>query len=585
MDINKIGKYTISFPIKQGSYAYTYKVKDDQGKNFFLKLINIAKLSLQQIDSATHEVTEVALAMTVQHRNLLHTVDTGEIVIDGQKYAYLVCDYIVGESLKDKLQRDKHCTVYEIKQIVTGILDGLEYLHQREPPIIHNAILPQNIMLDMTGTLLRPVIVDFGHTQTLATRNTQFFCEDLNPFYLAPEMFHQIFSIRTDLYAVGVLMYNMLYGFLPWYINICSIPKEDLVAAILQARQQPLKVPNVNIFELNDNMLHIIAKATEQNVDKRFQSAKEFLQAIQQESTTIDSTYHIVDIPQRRQEHNTLSIKKGNGFADVAGMEQLKERLQTEVIDLFQHPEKYKKLRVNIPNGILLYGPPGCGKTFIAEKLAEELQCNYMYVRCSDIATPYIHGGQEKIAALFNKARKDAPTILFLDELDSLIADRSRHNTVSEAGEVTEFLTQINNCADDRVLVIGATNNPRGIDHAALRSGRFDIKVFVPAPDDTARGKLLQLFLKDIAHTDVDYNKLTFLTKGYMANDIKLLVNKAALITARHDKDHISMDTLLVVINNSKGELPSVTSSMIKEYESIRDEFEGNYYHNTIGFH
>lgn len=142
-------------------------------------------------------------------------------------------------------------------------------------------------------------------------------------------------------------------------------------------------------------------------------------------------------------------------------MSELKHRLNTEIIDLIKFPEKYKKLKVKIPNGMLLYGPPGCGKTFIAEKFAEELGCNYMYVHCSDVASPYIHGGQEKIAALFEQAKEDAPTILFLDELDAMIADRSRHTNVSEYGEVNEFLTHLNNCADNHIFVIGATNNPK----------------------------------------------------------------------------------------------------------------------------
>ena len=101
---------------------------------------------------------------------------------------------------------------------------------------------------------------------------------------------------------------------------------------------------------------------------------------------------------------------------------------------------------MSIPNGLLFYGPPGCGKTFFAERFAEEIGCNYMYVLCSDVASPYIHGGQEKIANLFEEARKNAPTILFLDEVEAMIMDRSKHNNVSEQGEVNEFLGQLNNC-------------------------------------------------------------------------------------------------------------------------------------------
>ncbi len=382
-------------------------------------------------------------------------------------------------------------------------------------------------------------------------------------------------------------MYNLLYGIVPWYVDLKGVAKDDRVATILESRKTPLKIPNIKIFELDDNLLNIIAKATDQNVDKRFQTANEFLLALNGEITSLGSPYELVDIPKER---GTTTkgvegiVKNGNGFADVAGMEELKKRLQTEIIDLFRNPEKYTKLRVKIPNGILLYGPPGCGKTFIAEKFAEELGCNYVYVHCSDVALPYIHGGQEKIASLFANAKKDAPTILFLDEIDALIADRSRHTNVSESGEVNEFLTQLNNCADNRILVIGATNNPKGIDPAALRSGRLDIKVYVPAPDENSRVQLLELYLKDIAASNVDYKELAKKTNGYVSKDIAVLVNKAAMITAQNDKELIEMDTLLSVIDNSKGELPSVSSVHMQHYESIRAEFEGSNGRKQIGF-
>ncbi len=587
MQPREIGKYKVSFPIKKGVYAETYRVKDEKGDNYFLKLVNRAKLSKQQVEDTTNAITEFVLAKSLNHPNLAHTVETGEIVIEGQKYAYMVSDYIVGETVYDKLLREKHCTVYEVKQIITGALNGLKYLHRGDEPIIHNAIMPQNVMLDMSANTFVPIIIDFGHAQKLTADNTKFYTDGLNPFFLAPEVFRGVYSTRTDLYSVGAMMYNLLYGIVPWYVKLENVAKDDRVSAILEVRKSPLKIPNIKIFELDDNLLNIIAKATDQDVDKRFQSANEFLLALNEEITSLGSSYELVDIPKEKgttTEGVEGIVKKGNGFADVAGMEDLKKRLQTEVIALFRNPEKYTKLRVKIPNGILLYGPPGCGKTFIAKKFAEELGCNYIYVHCSDVASPYIHGGQEKIATLFANAKKNAPTILFLDEIDALIADRSRHTNVSESGEVNEFLTQLNNCADNRILVIGATNNPKGIDPAALRSGRLDIKVYVPAPDAHSRTQLFELYLKDIAASNVDYKELAKKTNGYVSKDIAVLVNKAALITAQNDKELIEMDTLLSVIDSSRGELPSVPSAYMRQYESIRDEIEGINERKPIGF-
>ena len=393
---------------------------------------------------------------------------------------------------------------------------------------------------------------------------------------MASEMFRGLYSTRTDLYSVGVMMYHLLFGVLPWYVDLSSVSPQDRITRILEERKSPLKIPDVDIFELDDNLLAIIAKAVSQDVDERFQSADEFLRAINGETELSKTQYVKMNIvASKNKEEKPKTTKRGNGFADVAGMDELKHRLNTEVIDLIRFPEKYKKLKVKIPNGMLLYGPPGCGKTFIAEKFAEELGCNYIYVHCSDIASPYIHGGQEKIASLFNKAKENAPTILFLDELDAMIADRSRHTNVSEYGEVNEFLTQLNNCADNQIFVIGATNNPQAIDPAALRSGRLDIKMFVTAPDIKSRKLLFELFLKDIADESVDYEKMAELTDGFLSKDVSVLVNKAALLTAQANKEKISMEILLATLDKSKGELPSISKDVLCQYERMRTKFEG----------
>jgi len=581
-----IGPYKVVFPIKKGLYAETYRVTNEMGEKYFLKLINLAKLSDLQVEGPIENVIERGIIKNIAHPNITKMVDSGETIIDGQRYVYIICDYIVGETVQQKVSREKHCSVYDIKQIITGVLNGLKYLHRQEEPIIHNELTPDNIMLDLSGTSMVAKIIDFGHAQKLNSKNHKCYIDGLNPFFMAPEMFKGLYSTRTDLYAVGTMMYYLLYGIYPWYVDISNI-KMDLREKVLFAeRQNPLKIPNINIFELDETMLKVIAKSLNQDVDKRFQSADEFLLALNGEVEIEDANFEKVDVEGATvpKEKTVVNKKKGNGFEDVAGMEDLKQRLRTEVIDIINNPDKYRKLRVKIPNGILLYGPPGCGKTYIAEKFAEEIGCNYMYVHCSDVASPYIHGGQEKIAALFEKARENAPTVLFLDELDAMIADRSRHNNVSEYGEVNEFLTQLNNCADNHVFVIGATNNPKGIDSAALRSGRLDIKVYVPAPDVSERIALFKLYLKDIVTGDVNYELLAEKTEGYVSRDVCSLINNAARETAQSNLDLINMQTLLNCIEKYKKQFPSVSKDVLKQHEQLREEFEGHIDRKPIGF-
>ena len=254
-------------------------------------------------------------------------------------------------------------------------------------------------------------------------------------------------------------------------------------------------------------------------------------------------------------------------------MTALKEQLQSDVIDLIQDPQQAKELGLSMPNGLLFFGPPGCGKTFFAEKFAEEAGFNYRYIKCSDVASPYIHGGQEKIAAIFDEARENAPAILFFDEIDAMIKDRSKHNNVSEAGEVNEFLAQLNNCGEDGVLVIGATNKPDEIDEAALRAGRLEFKYYIPLPDAETRASIFEInLLKRKCDFGIDYEKLASLTENYISADIKMIIDNAARLTFRRKLGKITQQILEEVIANSK---PSISSDIIKKHEEIRDKFLG----------
>ena len=245
-----------------------------------------------------------------------------------------------------------------------------------------------------------------------------------------------------------------------------------------------------------------------------------------------------------------------------------------EIIKVLKDPERAKKFGITIPNGILLYGPPGCGKTFFAEKLAEEIGCNYMYVKCSDVASPYIHGGQEKIANIFNEARENAPTLLFLDEVEAMLTDRSRHNNVSESGEVNEFLAQLNKCGQEGVTVIGATNKPDIIDEAALRSGRLALHYYIPQPSFEARKQLFEINLKNRSvDVGIDYDKLATMTDNYSCSDIKEIVDNAGRVAFGNDSDCITQEMLETAVNNLKTHL---TIDTIRKHEAIRDSFESD---------
>lgn len=568
---DNIAGYTVVSLVKESVYAETYRVKDTNGQNYLLKLIILSKLGRKYFD-VEKNVLELEIAKRLDHPNVEHIHDFGEIVIDSQHMSYLVFDYISGETVSQKMIREGRILPYDAVQIAIGVLNGLEYIHSLSPAIIHNEVTVQNVMLDMSQGANAPILIDFGHSCCQNQGRNTINVDALNPFYLAPELCNGLYTPASDLYSVGVMLYHMIYSVVPHFIDVSKYndSPEDLADAIDYEKQTPIKIPDLNV-DVPNNVSIAIMKAVSYNVDERFRSAAEFIQALNSE-TDIPVGNFIVEHTAQKYSETKPSKKKGCGFADVAGMQYLKDQLQSDVIELLKHPEEALSLGISIPNGILFYGPPGCGKTYFAEKFAEEVGCNYMYIRCSDVATPYIHGGQEKIAAIFKEARVNAPTVLFLDELDAMIADRTLQNNNSMSGEVNEFLTQLNNCGRHKVIVIGATNNPLVIDKAALRAGRLEMKYYIAQPDFNTRVALFKVNLENRrVDFGIDYDKLSSMTENFVSADITLIVDNAARKAFRNHTNLITMELLEEVIRESR---PSVSLEEIREYEKIRDMFE-----------
>jgi hypothetical protein len=222
---------------------------------------------------------------------------------------------------------------------------------------------------------------------------------------------------------------------------------------------------------------------------------------------------------------------ENRGLNKVAGMSLLKDQLRKEIIGPLRSPQIYEKYRIGVPNGILFYGPPGCGKTYMARQLAEELGYFFQDVKPSDVASRFIHDTVLRIREMFDLALEKAPSVLFIDEFDAFAPSRSElgGHQQYKSEEVNEFLANLEGCADRKVLVIAATNAPEKIDAAVRRAGRFAKLVFIPPPDAEARIAMLQFHLLDRpVEPDVDIRGVGLVLDGYSASDIRFLVEEAA---------------------------------------------------------
>lgn len=235
-------------------------------------------------------------------------------------------------------------------------------------------------------------------------------------------------------------------------------------------------------------------------------------------------------------------------FKDVAGAEEAKEELK-EIIEFLKTPQKFQKLGAKIPKGILLVGPPGCGKTLLARAVAGEAKVPFFSISGSDFVEMFVGVGASRVRDLFEQGKKNAPCIIFIDELDAVGRQRfagigGGHDEKEQT--LNQLLVELDGFSTRKgVIVIGATNRPDVLDIALLRPGRFDRKIIVSIPDIREREDIIALYMrnKPIAK-QVDIKVIARRTPGFVGSDIENLVNEASLLAARRNKNEITMKEL-----------------------------------------
>jgi transitional endoplasmic reticulum ATPase len=259
---------------------------------------------------------------------------------------------------------------------------------------------------------------------------------------------------------------------------------------------------------------------------------------------------------------------------DVGGLEDVKQNLREAVEWPLTHPDMFKRMGIHAPRGILLYGPPGTGKTLLAKAVAHESKANFISIKGPEVMSKWVGESEKAVRELFKKARQVAPTIVFLDEIDSIAPRRGTYSGSHVTDSVVnQLLTSIDGLESmEGVIVIGATNRPDIIDQGLLRPGRFDRLILTPAPDKKARLEILKIHTKEMPlEDDVNIEELADACENYSGADLEALCREAAMLAVRKNINakKVEKKNFTDAMNSVRG---SLTPDIIKFYSKIAED-------------
>ena len=544
----KIGKYVINSFIKKGIVAESYTVLGPDDMMYFMKVFNLRSIPREQLFEGK-EVYEIQLCKELnsdENQNVVRYVDNGEVKKGNTVYHYLVTEFYRGMLLLDAVRQEGRFDLEDAVQITLCVLSGLSFIHSRA--LIHNDIRPSNIMLqELDDGMLMPTIIDLGHISYMVKGRPTFADEDLMPYFRAPETFRAVYTVKSDIFSTGALLYFLLFGKSPWEeidLRIFEGDKQKIAEALKKARKQDL-VLETDEVKLPDYMKAILLKALAKKADDRFASAADFAQALFEQvmpelAKRMEEEEAKPQAESQVQDNSgpVITFKKGSGsgFDNVTGRDELKEQLRKEVLFALQNPEKAKLYKLPAINGVLLYGPPGCGKSLVLESFAEELGFNYSIIKGVEMGHIYQEGVLDNLQRVFDAAEIKAPFVLCFDELEFIAPNP---NGEGEDGNITPQVSALfgmmNECSKKGILVVATTNRPDLIDQAIMRVGCFDRVFFVPQPDFEARKDIFMDHLKDRPCEELDFDELAKMSDDFNAGDITEAVNEAAMTAAYND--------------------------------------------------
>lgn len=535
-----------------------YLATDAEGTTVVLTVFN---LGCERYKAASvDEVVEVRfLSSCGDNEGVARLLAKGDERDGDRLLGWMVQEYVPGVKLDESIQfmsdLEQTRPVGESVEIASRIAVTASLITKFTSDGGHYNICPSNVILtyDDEGALHRVTLIGTASMGEYHGGRSNVDFSALAPRYRAPESANGLYSSRTDVYSLGVILGELTAG--------CSDVKPRLTKLI----DRMVRPGSQSRLESMEKFLYFISVITGTPVRK------------------VEKPAPSVNV--KKGEASEVKVKKTfgkekvKGFAAVAGMEDLKSLFRRDFIEIVRNPEIADAYGIRPSNAMLLFGPQGCGKTFIAERAAQEAGLEYRVINPSDLGSVYIHGAQEKIAQAFAEAEKKAPMILIFDEFDALVPKRSGEQKDHQDGEVNEMLTQLNNCAERGIYCLCTSNRPDRIDPAVMRKGRIDRTIYVSLPDREARRELFRLELANRPlEDDVDYDALADATDHYTCSDISYIVEEAArqcfsatLAEGLTSPLPLKMSGLMDLV---KATSPSVSESQRRDYLELKAKME-----------